>query len=172
MRHFFLWHIFTMSVDDLGHQAQNRGNRLKDSSNQSLVCLLQTQQVKQNDLINIPFAPVANCERFSTHDVTRTNRGTPEAFGFWHFSFASLQLSVSDGFSQIWVDFLSPGRFFSVQVDFFLSSGRCQMLYLSISSAQVNVRCQILVFFQPRQITGLPSWWSSWSWYSWWGVSI
>ena len=65
--------------------------------------LLQTQQVKQNDLINIPFAPVANCERFSTHVVTRTNFGTPEA----------LQLSVSDGFSQIWVDFLSPGRFFS-----------------------------------------------------------
>jgi len=74
--------------------------------------LLQTQQVKQNDLINIPFAPiVANYERFSTHDVTRTNLGTPEAFGFWHFSFASLQLNVSDGFSQFFSAPVDLGRF-------------------------------------------------------------
>ena len=159
MRHFFLWHIFTMSVDDLGHQAQNRGNRLKDSSNQSLVAwLLQTQQVKQNDLINIPFAPiVANCERFSTHDVTRTNLGTPEAFGFWHFSFCICN-------SVFPMAFLRSGQIFSVQVDFFLSSGRCQMLDLSIFQPGQMLN---LCIFQPRQITGLPSWWSSWSWYSW-----
>ena len=147
MRHFFLWHIFTMSVDDIGRQAQNRGNRLKDSSNQSLVCLLQTQQVKQNDLINIPF--VSNYERFSTHDVTRTNLGTPEAFGFWHFSFARLQLSVSDGFSQIWVDFLSPGRFFSqlrqmldVRSQYFSARVDVKSLYFS---AQVDYGLALMV---------------------------